>query len=168
MPSALWRGGVRRLVPGGACDLHCHPSPSQGIPTSLCGVLRTSAARLIPVTCIPPSPRQHSRELSSRPWLLGESHSVARPVDTSSSLRAIRDYSVPHLCLLWNVGPHSSPGFSAVPLSRLQTRPGLICAFWPWPITCVGYSHVTTSQHGFSRSLSIGSSARRGSRSDSE
>ena len=60
-------------APCRACDLYCHASPSRGIPTSLRGVLRASAALLIPITCLSPSPRQHLRELSSRPWLLGES-----------------------------------------------------------------------------------------------
>src|SRR5215510_12783343 len=61
-------------APCWACDLHVSASPSRGIPTSLRGVLRASAALLSPITCIPPSPRQHIRELSSRPWLLEESH----------------------------------------------------------------------------------------------
>jgi hypothetical protein len=61
-------------APCWACDLHVGASPSRGIPTSLKGVLRASAALFIPITCISPSPRQHIRELSSRPWLLEESH----------------------------------------------------------------------------------------------
>ena len=39
-----------------------------------------------------------------------------------------RGYSVPQLRLTLHVGPHSSPGFSGVSLSRLQTRSALIRA----------------------------------------
>jgi hypothetical protein len=74
-------------APWRACDLHVGASPFLVIHTSLDGVLTASAARLIPITSLSPSPRQHIRERSSRPWLLGESHPVAHPVDTSSSAR---------------------------------------------------------------------------------
>jgi hypothetical protein len=56
-----------------ACDLHVRASPSRVIHTSLTGVLTASAARLVPITCIPPSPRQHIRWRSPRCSLLGES-----------------------------------------------------------------------------------------------
>ncbi len=56
-----------------ACDLHVGASPFRVIPTSLNGVLTASAARLIPITDIPPSPRQPIHGLSPRRWLLGES-----------------------------------------------------------------------------------------------
>ncbi len=49
-------------------------------------------------------------------------------VDTSSSLRAARGYSVPHHRLTLHEGPHSSPGFSGVSLGRLQNRPARILA----------------------------------------
>jgi len=114
-----------------ACDRHVGASPSRVLQTALDGVLTVSAALLVPITDLSPSPRQPSRELSPRPWLLGESPPVAHPVDTSSALRAIRAYAVPHRRLLLHVGPHASPGFSAVSLSRLQTRSGLSRAFWP-------------------------------------
>ena len=62
------------LAPYWACDLHFGASPFRVIHTSLDGVLTASAALLLPITCIPPSPRRHIRELSSQRWLLGESH----------------------------------------------------------------------------------------------
>jgi hypothetical protein len=127
-----------------AGDLHVGASPSRVIQTSLDGVLTASAALLVPLTDRSPSPRQPIHERSPRPWLLGESPPVAHPVDTSSSLRAIRDDAVPHLRLLLTVGPHASPGVSAVSLSRLQTRSGLLLACWPSPIIRVGYAHLTT------------------------
>ena len=114
-----------------ACDLPGGAAPSRGIQTSLDGVLTASAARLVPITDRAPSPRQHIRELAPQPWLLGDSPPVAPPVDTSSSRRAIRDDSVPHRRLLLNVGPHASPGVSAMSLRRLQTRSGLSLALWP-------------------------------------
>ena len=77
---------------------------------------------------------------------LGNPTTVPHPVDTCSSLRTTRGYSVPHLRLTLHVGPHSSPGFSGVSLGRLQTRPALILAFWPKPIIRVGLSHLTTIQ----------------------
>jgi hypothetical protein len=43
-------------------------------------------------------------------------------------LSTTRGYSVPHHRLSLCVGPHSSPGFSGVSLSRLQTRSALILA----------------------------------------
>ena len=61
-------------APFRACDLHVGASPLRVIHTSLDGVLTASAALLIPITDISPPPRQPIRELSSRPWLLGESH----------------------------------------------------------------------------------------------
>jgi hypothetical protein len=85
-------------------------------------------ALLVPITYVSPSPRQPIHGLSPRPSLLGESYPVAHPVDTSSSLRAIQGYSVPHLRLALKVGPHSSPGFSGVYPGRLQTRPARILA----------------------------------------
>ena len=114
-------------APGRACDLHVRASPSRVIHTSLSGVLTASAALLVPITYIPPSPRQPIRGLSPRRSLLGESHPVPYPVDTCSPARSApvsttQGYSVPHLRLALNVGPHSSPGFSGVSLSRLQTR----------------------------------------------
>ena len=133
-------------APCRACDLWFGASPLRVIPTSLDGVLTASAALLLPTTCVPPSPRRHIRGLSPRHRLLRESYSVAHPVDTSSSLRALRGYSVPHLRLSLQVGPHSSPGFSGVYPGRLQTRPALILAFWPKPIIRVGLPHITTIQ----------------------
>jgi hypothetical protein len=59
---------------------------------------------------------------------LGNPSHMPYPVDTSSSLRATRGYSVPNLRLPLKVGPHSSPGFSGVYLGRLQTRPALSLA----------------------------------------
>ena len=111
-----------------AGDLHVGASPSRVIQTSLDGVLTASAALLVPLTDRSPSPRQPIHERSPRPWLLGESPPVAHPVDTSSSLRAIRDDAVPHLRLLLTVGPHAAPGVSGVSLSRLQNRSALILA----------------------------------------
>jgi hypothetical protein len=67
-----------------ACALHVRASPSRVIHTSLSGVLTASAALLIPITCIAPSPRRHIRWLSQRPWLLGESPTMPDPVDTCS------------------------------------------------------------------------------------
>jgi hypothetical protein len=61
------------LAPYRACDLHVRASPSRVIHTSLDGVLTASAARLIPITCRPPSPRRQIRWRSRRRWLLGES-----------------------------------------------------------------------------------------------
>jgi hypothetical protein len=49
-------------------------------------------------------------------------------VDTSSTRRTTQGYSVPHHRLSLCVGPHSSPGFSGVSLSRLQTRSARILA----------------------------------------
>ena len=129
-----------------ACDLYFGASPSRVIQTSLDGVLTASPARLVPSTYISPSPRQPIRWLSPRPSLLGESYPVAHPVDTSSSLRAIQGYSVPHLRLALKGGLHSSPGVLGVYPGRLQTRPALILAFWPKPIIRVGLSHLTTIQ----------------------
>jgi hypothetical protein len=129
-----------------ACDLHVDASPSRVIHTSLDDVLTASAVLLVPITGISPSPRQHIRWLSQRPLLLGESYPVAHPVDTSSPLRAIRGYSVPHLRVSLQVGPHFSPGFSGVYPGRLQTRPALIRALWPKPIIRVGLFHITTIQ----------------------
>jgi hypothetical protein len=129
-----------------ACDLRVCASPSRVIHTSLAGVLTASPAPLIPITYLSPSPRQPIGWLSQRPALFGESYPVAHPVNTSSSLRAIWGYSVPHLRLVLTVGPHSSPGFSGVYPGRLQTRPARILAFWPQPISRVGLCHVTTIQ----------------------
>jgi hypothetical protein len=64
-------------VPSWACDLHVGASPFRVIHTSLNGVLTASAALLVPITDIPPSPRQPIRWLSQRPSLLGESHHCA-------------------------------------------------------------------------------------------
>jgi hypothetical protein len=133
-------------APCRACDLYFGASPSRVIHTSLDGVLTASAALLIPITYLSPSPRQPIRWLSQRPSLLGESYPVVHPVDTSSSLRALRGYAVPHLRLSLKVGPHSSPGFSGMYPGRLQTRPALILALWPKPIIRVGLSHLTTIQ----------------------
>jgi hypothetical protein len=120
-------------VPCWACDLHVGASPFRVIHTSLNGVLTASPALLVPITYISPSPRQHIRGLSPRPWLLGESHLVPYVVDTYSPawcapLRTTRGYSVPHHRMSLCVGPHSAPGFSGVSLGRLQTRPALILA----------------------------------------
>jgi hypothetical protein len=147
-------------APCWACDLHFHASPSRVIHTSLWGVLTASAALLIPITYIPPSPRQHIRELSSRPWLLGESLPASYPVDTCSlaqraPVRTTRGYSVPNLRLSLKGGLHSSPGFSGVYLGRLQSRPALILAFWPKPIIRVGLSHLTTIQTWIRRPVRI-------------
>ena len=98
------------LAPCWACDVHFGASPCRGIHPSLTGVLTAFPARLIPITCIPPSPRQHIRGLSPRRWLLGESLPVPYAVDTSSGLRTARGYSVPHLRLALHEGLHSSPG----------------------------------------------------------
>jgi len=80
---------IRPLLwaPVRACELHVGASPSRVIPPSLSGVLTASAARLVPITDVSPSPRQHSRERSSRRWLLGESHPMPSPVDTCSPAR---------------------------------------------------------------------------------
>jgi hypothetical protein len=60
---------------------------------------------------------------------LGNPPTVPYAVDTCSSWRSTaRGYSVPHHRLSLYVGPHSSPGFSGVSLSRLQTRSALILA----------------------------------------
>ena len=133
-------------APYGACDLHVGASPSRVIHTSLNGVLTASAALLVPITSISPSPRQHIRWLSQRPWLLGEAHPVPYAVDTCSSWSTTEGYSVPYLRITLHEGPHSSPGFSGVYLGRLQSRPALILAFWPKPIIRVGLSHLTTIQ----------------------
>jgi hypothetical protein len=53
---------------------------------------------------------------------------VAYAVDTCSWLSTTRGYSVPHHRLSLCLGPHSSPGFSGVSLSRLQTHSALILA----------------------------------------
>src|SRR5262245_3131239 len=142
-------------APCWACDLHVGASPSRVIHTSLDGVLMASAALLVPITSISPSPRRHIRELSSRHWLLGESLPMPYAVDTCSSARlrsaglcpschrpdgqavmnrlrapvsTTQGYSVPHHRLPLCVGPHSSPGFSGVSLRRLHTRSALIRA----------------------------------------
>jgi hypothetical protein len=109
------------------------PPPCGVIHTSLSGVLTASPALLIPITCIPPSPRQHICWLSQQPSLLGESHPMPYVVDTYSPaqrvpVRTTQGYSVPQHRLSLCVGPHSSPGFSGVSLDRLQTRPALILA----------------------------------------
>jgi hypothetical protein len=59
---------------------------------------------------------------------LGNPTTVSYPVDTCSALSTTRGYSVPHHRMSLCVGPHSSPGFSGVSLSRLQTRSALILA----------------------------------------
>jgi len=64
---------------------------------------------------------------------------VPHAVDTCSVLRAARGYSVPDLRLALDVGLHSSPGFSGVSPGRLQNRPALSLAFWPQPLTRVGW-----------------------------
>jgi hypothetical protein len=115
-------------APYGACDLHVGASPSRVIHTSLNGVLTASAALLVPITYISPSPRQHIRWLSQRPWLLGASHPVPYAVDTCSSWSTTEGYSVPYLRITLHEGPHSSPGFSGVYLGQLQTCPALILA----------------------------------------
>ncbi len=115
-------------APCRACDLHVHASPFRVIHTSPCGVLTASAALLVPITYILPSPRQHIRWLSQRPSLLGESHPVPYPVDTCSSWSTTQGYSVPYLRVTLHEGPHSSPGFSGVYLGQLQTCPALILA----------------------------------------
>ena len=74
-------------APWWAGDLHVGASPSRVIHTSLSGVLTASAALLVPITSLPPFPRQHIHERSSRRWLLRESHPVAHPVDTCSAAR---------------------------------------------------------------------------------
>jgi len=81
-----------------ACDLHVGASPSRVIHTSLDGVLTASAALLIPITYLSPSPRRRIRWLSQRRWLLGESHPVAHPVDTCSSAQ-LSSACVPPPCL---------------------------------------------------------------------
>jgi hypothetical protein len=60
-------------APCWACALHVGASPFRVIHTSLDGVLTASAALLVPITYIPPSPRQPIRGLSPQPWRLGES-----------------------------------------------------------------------------------------------
>jgi hypothetical protein len=66
-------------APFRACDLHVGASSLRIIHPSLTGGLMASAALLVPLTYLSPSPRQHIRELSSPPWLLGESfpHAVS-------------------------------------------------------------------------------------------
>ena len=61
-------------APFRADDLHVCASPLRVIHTSLNGVLTASAARLVPITDLSPSPRQPIHGLSPRRWLLGESH----------------------------------------------------------------------------------------------
>jgi hypothetical protein len=59
---------------------------------------------------------------------LGNPTAVPYAVDTSSTWRTTQGDSVPHRRLSLCVGSHSSPGFSGVSLSRLQTRSALILA----------------------------------------
>ena len=129
-------------APCRACDRYVGASPSRVIHTSLDGVLTASPALLRPITDLAPAPPQPLRWLAPRPSLLGESSPVAPPGDTSSSLRAIRGYAVPHLRVSLKGGPHSSPGFAGVYPGRLPTRPALILALWPKPIIRVGVSHL--------------------------
>jgi hypothetical protein len=59
---------------------------------------------------------------------LGNPTAVPYAVDTSSTWRTTQGDSAPHRRLSLCVGSHSSPGFSEVSLSRLQTRSALILA----------------------------------------
>ena len=127
-----------------ACDLHVGASPARVIHPSLDGVRTASAALLVPITGLSPSPRQPLRWLAPRPSLRGESYPVAPLVDTASSLSAIRGDAVPHRRVSLQGGPHASPGVSGVYPGRLQTRPALIRALWPQPIIRVGVSPLTT------------------------
>ena len=135
-------------APGRAGDRHVGASPSQVIPPALQGGLTASAALLVPLTDLSPSPRQPIRARSPQPWLLGASPPVAPPVDPSSALRARRDDAVPHRRWRLHVGPHAAPGVSAVSLRRVQPRSGLLLACWPKPSIRVGSSHVTTIPPG--------------------
>ena len=72
-------------APCRACDLHCWRLPLTGHPyIALMACSRPLQRYSSRSPDIPPSPRQHIRWLSQRPWLLGESHPRRpHPVDTS-------------------------------------------------------------------------------------
>ncbi len=59
--------------------------------------------------------------------------------DTCSSLSPTQGYSVPALRLAPESGLPSSPGFAGVSPGRLHIRPALSLAFWPPPLTRVGW-----------------------------
>jgi hypothetical protein len=123
----------RSWAPCWACDLHVGASPWRVLQTSLSGVLTASPALLIPITCLPPSPRQPIGWRSQQPSLRGESHPMPYVVDTDSPaprvpVRTPPGDAVPQHRWSLGVGPHASPGVSGGSLGRLQTRPALIRA----------------------------------------